>query len=442
MIKTAINSCWAKYMSFRVTFVIIFLFSMMATSDKKQEVPSTIETTLNAHSNDGSSDTLPPHFAMMTACVVRKLRLQGSKPVWRWLSTDASLEGYSLQHPSCNLTPHLAQKVGINLHRQPNHPLGILQNSIQAYFKDYPVLMDLSPIVSTQQNFESLRIPLSHPSRSPSDTYYLNDDTVLRTHTSAHQVDLLSGGYDRFLVTGDVYRRDEIDRSHYPIFHQMEGVRVWADGVDQSIILHDLRETLEGLAVHLFGPTDMRWVDAYFPFTEPSLELEILYQGEWLEVLGCGVIHPDIMKQAGRPNDQGWAFGLGLERLAMVLFQIPDIRLFWTTDERFHKQFESGDIIEFVPYSKYPPCLKDVSFWLSDSFHVNDLNEIVRGVAGDLAEQVQLIDNFTNPKSGRTSHCYRISYRSMDRSLTNEEIDQLQEQVRVEVQSKLGVELR
>jgi phenylalanyl-tRNA synthetase alpha chain len=194
----------------------------------------------------------------------------------------------------------------------------------------------------------------------------------------------------------------------------------------------------------------MRWIDAYFPFTHPSFELEIFYQNEWLEVLGCGVIEPEIIKTSTR-NDKllGWAFGLGLERLAMVLFSIPDIRLFWSDDKRFLDQFASGEMnVTFVPYSKYPPCFKDISFWIPEDattaapFHVNDLNEGVRGIAGDLVEQVQLIDEFIHPKTGRTSHCYRIMYRSMDRNLTNEEIDLLQDRVRAFVQDELKVELR
>jgi phenylalanyl-tRNA synthetase alpha chain len=159
-------------------------------------------------------------------------------------------------------------------------------------------------------------------------------------------------------------------------------------------------------------------------------------------VLGCGVIHPDIVTNAGRVGEQGWAFGLGLERLAMVLYGIPDIRLFWTEDARFHEQFASGEIVTFQPYSKFPACYKDMSFWIQPDFHVNDLNELVRDVAGDLVEQVELIDNFTNPKSMKTSHCYRISYRSMDRSLTNEEIDKLQEKVRNLTEKQLHVVLR
>ena len=189
-------------------------------------------------------------------------------------------------------------------------------------------------------------------------------------------------------------------------------------------------------------------MDAYFPFTEPSIELEIFYRGEWLEVLGCGVMRQEILEGnlpagASGKRRRAWAFGLGLERLAMVLFGIPDIRLFWSGDERFLSQFKAGDLTtQFQPYSKYPPCNKDMAFWLSDAFTENNLCEVVRGVAGDLCEEVKLIDEFTNPKLGRTSHCYRVVYRSMDRSLTNEEIDALQERVREEVVGQLGVELR
>jgi phenylalanyl-tRNA synthetase alpha chain len=131
----------------------------------------------------------------------------------------------------------------------------------------------------------------------------------------------------------------------------------------------------------------------------------------------------------------------------MVLFEIPDIRLFWSQDDRFWNQFREGEITKFQPYSKYPPCLKDVSFWINtdnenNQFHVNEMLDLTRQVAGDLVELVELVDQFTHPKTQRQSHCYRITYRSMDRSLTNEEIDILQDELRTMIQDKLPVELR
>jgi phenylalanyl-tRNA synthetase alpha chain len=360
------------------------------------------------------------------------------------------LQGYDLTHPDCNVPPHIAARVGRNLHHQDPHPLFTIQNLIHEYFHDFDHLQDLSPVVSTEANFDSLLIPQDHVSRSKSDTYYLNRDVCLRTHTSAHQTQLLKEGKRQFLVTGDVYRRDEIDASHYPIFHQMEGVKLFDKSTtSEQEVMQDLKASLGGLATKLFGDVEMRWVEAYFPFTHPSLELEIYYNDQWLEVLGCGVMQPQILQQGGHDTSKtnAWAFGLGLERLAMVLFEIPDIRLFWSEDDRFWNQLESGQVSKFQPYSKYPPCYKDISFWTptddqGQGFHVNDLNEVVRQLAGDLAEQVELIDQFTHPKTQRESHCYRITYRSMDRSLTNVEIDALQEEVRRTAQDKLHVELR
>ncbi|GKV39705.1 hypothetical protein SLEP1_g47436 [Rubroshorea leprosula] len=356
--------------------------------------------------------------------------------------------------PTNNVPDTIFSKLGMQLHRRDQHPLGILKNAIYEYFdtnyqNKFDKFDDLCPIVSVQQNFDDVLVPADHVSRSYNDTYYINSQTVLRCHTSAHQAELLRKGHNHFLVTGDVYRRDSIDSTHYPVFHQMEGVRVFspdnweASGIDAtSFAAEDLKKCLEGLACHLFGAVEMRWVDAYFPFTDPSYELEIYFQEKWMEVLGCGVMEQEILRRNNRPNNVAWAFGLGLERLAMVLFDIPDIRLFWSTDKRFTSQFCKGELgIKFKPFSKYPPCFKDISFWINESFTENNLCEIVRGVAGDFVEEVQLIGNFTNNK-GMTSHCYRIAYRCMERSLTDEEINELQSNVRELVEKKLNVVLR
>ncbi|KAL8138504.1 hypothetical protein V2J09_004505 [Rumex salicifolius] len=356
--------------------------------------------------------------------------------------------------PTNNVPDSIFSKFGLQLHREDKHPLGILKNAIYNYLDtNYPTKFEkfdhFCPIVSVEQNFDDVLVPADHVSRSYNDTYYIDSETVLRCHTSAHQAQLLRSGHTQFLVTGDVYRRDSIDSTHYPVFHQMEGVRVFslddwkASGMDgTTYAAQDLKKCLEGLARHLFGDVEMRWVDTYFPFTNPSFELEIFFQEKWMEVLGCGVTEQGILKKNGRKDNVAWAFGLGLERLAMVLFDIPDIRLFWSSDERFTSQFAEGKLgIKFKPFSKYPPCYKDMSFWISDSFTENNLCEVVRGIAGDLAEEVCLIDNFTN-KKGMTSHCYRIAYRSMERSLTDEEINDLQWKVREQVESKLKVVLR
>lgn len=249
-----------------------------------------------------------------------------------------------------------------------------------------------------------------------------------------------------------------------------------------------LKRTLEDMVVTIFNaardasssspnpenapePLKIRWVEAYFPFTSPSWELEVHWQGTWLEVLGCGIVQSSILQNANVPSRLGWAFGLGLERIAMLLYGIPDIRLFWSTDPRFLGQFKEGEKIRrFVPFSKYPAAIKDVSFWLplpvssstapsaagglgaatpskenstpDHGFHENDVMEIAREVCGDVVEDVQPVDAFTHPKTGRRSMCYRCNYRSLERTLTSEEANDLHEKLRNRLVERLGVELR
>jgi phenylalanyl-tRNA synthetase alpha chain len=221
---------------------------------------------------------------------------------------------YLAPHPSNNITPHIASLVGRDLHLLRSHPIGIIRAKIQEYFSslshstgtDYKIFDAEDPIVTCQQCFDDLLIPPDHPGRAPSDTYYVTESTLLRTHTSAHQSQHLRSGVDAFLCSGDVYRRDEIDVTHYPVFHQMEGVKLiqpslvdaasglsgeeWLESSECSMVESDLKSTLEGLMDHLFGPhTHKRWNVDFFPFTQPSFELEIYHNDEWMEVLGCGV---------------------------------------------------------------------------------------------------------------------------------------------------------
>ncbi|XP_013075159.2 phenylalanine--tRNA ligase, mitochondrial-like [Biomphalaria glabrata] len=384
-----------------------------------------------------------------------------------------------------NVTPAVLEKIGKNLHNQFNHPLQLIFKRIESYFhktflkRGNPLFSSydrLSPVVTHEQNFDSLLVPKNHISRSPSDTYYINSEYMLRAHTSAHQRDLIQSGLDAFIVVGDVYRRDAIDATHYPVFHQIEGVRLFSDfqlfnsGSDSKsvtlfengsrdehkqefhtletskLIELDLKNCLEGLMKHLFGSeVTMRWVNAYFPFTHPSWELEIYYQDEWIEMLGCGVMEQKLVHSAGASDKAGWAFGMGLERLAMKLYSIPDIRLFWSTDTGFLGQFEGKKFNENITYksvSKYPQCVNDISFWIPDNYSSNDFYDIVRSIGGDLVEQVKLVDEFQHPKKKRFSHCYRIVYRHMEKTLTQEEVNQVHQQIELLAASQLGVEIR
>ena len=286
-----------------------------------------------------------------------------------------------------NVTPKILSHLDRNLHMQKQHPLCLIKEKIANYiYKKYPykhpagmpefsLHENLSPVVTTEQNFDSLLVPGGHVSRRRSDSYYLDSGHLLRAHTSAHQADLVSMGLDSFLVVGDVYRRDEIDATHYPVFHQLEGVRLIGASQARGLSLFeanserdaskqgvhtldaarlveaDLKECLVGLAKHLFGESvEYRWVDCYFPFTHPSWELEVLHEGAWLEVLGCGVMEQEILARAGVTDRVGWAFGLGLERLAMVLYSIPDIRQTCEPCVTMMNNFLEGVNLCFLPF--------------------------------------------------------------------------------------------
>lgn len=451
----------------------------------------------------------PPPPPVFHRCCPSTLLANGSTTSCRRVSTDGptcqsvvgqdSVEvlGHSFPRDHfTNVTPKVLSKVGRNLHNQAHHPLWLIKERIKAHFYSaytgrwgtplFSVHDNLSPVVTVEQNFDSLLIPPDHPSRKPGDNYYLNRTTMLRAHTSAHQSEMVRSGLDAFLLAGDVYRRDEINASHYPVFHQMEGVRLFSshelfskvkNGEELSLFesggrrtphkqeMHtleavklvefDLKRTLTRLVTHLFGEDlEVRWVDCYFPFTHPSFEMEVRFQDDWMEVLGCGVMEQELLNSAGAGNKLGWAFGLGLERLAMVLYSIPDIRLFWSQDERFLKQFRVQDIhqpICFQLLSKYPPLHNDISFWLPgsrgseegrESFTQNDFYELVRSVGGDLVEKVSLVDEFTHPKTGRRSLCYRIVYRHMEHTLTQQEVRLIHQQIERAAEVELGVQGR
>lgn len=338
-----------------------------------------------------------------------------------------------------NIPPSIMAKVGQNLHLRKDHPICTMKNLVARQFTGFELMDDISPLCSVEDNFDSLLIPQDHSSRNSSDTYYATPTTVLRTHTSAHQVEALKSGRRQFLIAGDVYRKDEIDATHYPVFHQIEGVKIMDGSTHKDVVIEDMMRHINKALWALFPNMDASgplWKPDYFPFTNPSWEVSV---GD-LEVLGCGVIQPKVLANASLEGVTGWAFGMGLERLAMRMFSVPDIRLFWSQDERFTSQFKDGEISTFKPFSKHPSCYKDISIWVPQSWNKNEFHEVVRNVAGDLAEEVKEIDSYN--KGGRISKCYRIVFRSMERTLENEEIDELQARIRESVTGLTGVELR
>jgi phenylalanyl-tRNA synthetase alpha chain len=311
-----------------------------------------------------------------------------------------------------------------------------------------------NPYVSVANNFDKLRVPTNHPSRSLTDTFYKDEQTVLRTHMTCYlyPIGKSSTGQSKlkYITCGDVYRKDAIDSTHYPVFHQMDAFCIMEPGVD---VKQNLRDRLTGLVKHLFGETvvynfleDSKCPTVYFPFTVDSLEVEVEIKtdnGETkrLEILGAGTVHPDIMSDLGLPNHQAWAFGLGLDRLAMVMFNIPDIRLFWSTDPRFLNQFSSGEVTKFKSFSKHEMCYKDISFYINDGFSYNDLCAIARDEDdNNMIESITLVDEFN--KNNRISHCYRIVYRSMDATLKNFEVNKIKSNITKRLEAELKLEIR
>ena len=279
--------------------------------------------------------------------------------------------------PKNNVTDNIFQKLGVNLHHRKDHPLGIIKGAIFQYFEEsapgkFKLFEDLYPVVTTKQNFDELLIPADHISRSDNDTYYVNSETVLRCHTSAHQAELLREKHDNFLVIGDVYRRDTIDATHYPVFHQMEGVKIFdpseweAAGMSEvEYVERDLKQTLEGLAKHLFGDVECRWVDAYFPFTDPSIELEIFFNGEWLEGLGSGIRRqdPSTWNNARWPEVRdGGGSGLLAKGGAVHTKAVWDVRAHPRVVKSFREVLGEEDLIAsldviglFRPWGLAPP---------------------------------------------------------------------------------------
>ncbi|UXI17667.1 Pancreatic lipase-related protein 1 [Sarcoptes scabiei] len=374
-----------------------------------------------------------------------------------------------------------------------DNPIYLIKKSLEKHFNDFEFFYFRDPVVDLWQNFDSILVPKDHISRSRTDSFYVDSQHVLRSHTSAHQSQCFRYFSDRnndepikFCIVGDVYRRDEVNNTHHAIFHQAEIVRLYSgkdfqflsskDMFDQSndsrmedcqehhrpevikVLESQLKSTVESYIKSLFNEEkiQMRWIPAFFPFTHPSWELEIKFSkdeqtAKWLEILGCGVIEQKILDRDGLSTRIGWALGLGLERIAMLKYSIPDIRLFWTKDTGFSNQFANLDPFEeykYRPISSYPQKCFDLSFWLpsldetKNQWSPNDVYAIILEIGSDLVEQVHLIDQWTRESDGRRSNCYRVVYRSHERALTNDEVNIIHRKIEQALIEELNVTIR
>ncbi len=232
------------------------------------------------------------------------------------------------------------------------HPLNIVLNDMIDIFQSMGFDVVDGPEVETDHyNFEALNVPADHPARDMQDTFYLAENLLLRTQTSATQIRTMEQRKPpiKMICPGRVYRADEVDATHSPVFHQIEGLLI-----DKNITMCDLKGLLEHFAHEIYGPeTEVKFRPSFFPFTEPSVEVDVtcseckgkgwrVCKGSgWIEILGAGMVHPRVLQSCGIDPEEysGFAFGIGLDRLTTTRYKISDIRLLFENDLRFLKQF-------------------------------------------------------------------------------------------------------
>ena len=236
---------------------------------------------------------------------------------------DFSLPGYAL--PKGNI-----------------HPLEHVTDEIKSIFQSIGFSVAYGPEIDDDyHNFEALNVPKHHPARDMQDTFFIDSDVVLRTHTSNVQIHLMENQDPplRHICCGRVFRNEAVSYKSFCLFHQVEGLVI-----NESSSFAEMKGTLEYFAKEMFGKdTKMRFRPSYFPFTEPSAEVDIWNDklNQWMEILGCGMVNPNVLENVGYDSEkyQGFAFGMGIERIAMIKYGIRDIRLFYQNDKRFLEQF-------------------------------------------------------------------------------------------------------
>jgi len=219
------------------------------------------------------------------------------------------------------------------------HPLNSILDRVIDIFVGLGYTVAEGPEMETDYyNFEALNFLPDHPARDMQDTLFLPDGNILRTHTSSVQIRYMEANEPpvRIVMPGRCYRRDTVDATHTAVFHQIEFL-----AIDEGLTFTDLKGTLRMFLEQLFGDVPIRLRPSFFPFTEPSAEVDLQWKGRWLEIMGCGMVDPNVLKSVGYDPEvyTGFAGGLGVERLAAVLYQIDDIRRLYTSDLRFLKQF-------------------------------------------------------------------------------------------------------
>lgn len=344
-----------------------------------------------------------------------------------------------------------------DLSRTDGSPLKALVESILSVpeFKNFDTIR-VPEIVPTDVAFDLFDFAADHPARNRSDTYFVDDTHILRPHTTVMwyyylaqepvKRRLAAGENIGVFCHGKVYRKDEIDRTHMNVFHQIDALYLCRKD-KKTITLGDLQEVEAGAVKAVFGGgVEYRFHEETFPYTHPSTEIEIKKGEDWIEVLGSGVVKGSVLQKLGVSQEMynGWAFGFGLERWAIISMELPDIRLLWSEDPRVTSQLKLGQKHKEV--SKYPPAVRDISFVVPSDFAPNNYFDLIRETVGEeFIEEVKLLDTYADAgKFGRdkTSYTYRIVYRSLERTLTGEEVDILHKKLEEVTATTCGAQIR
>ena len=383
-----------------------------------------------------------------------------------------------------NITPTVSSLLEKQLHVSPDHPISIVKQKVYEYFQKnhvdqnrnplFTTFDDLSPVTTQAQNFDYCLMPDGHKDRSEDENIFINEQTMLRCHMTAHVVDLIEKGYSRFLCSGDVYRYDMYDNTHSDLFHQTEvtslftadelhlrevfdkTIRMSTSDTEERQLVHTeeavtaisskVKEIVEDIILGelLAGEgIKYRWVDNYLPFSRPDFDMEVMFNDEWLEIASAGMLKQEIVDRAGATDKINWNFALGLDRIAMVLFKIPDIRLLSSSDERVLASLSENP----GGYSStgHPFHWKELVFWIpydigSYSFE-RKFYQFLRMVAGDSVERVMLVDNYQHPETKQVQHRYRITYRKWEKPMGKEDVDMCHDSIKKQAEKYLKIEL-
>ena len=314
-------------------------------------------------------------------------------------------------------------------------------------------IIKVPEIVPAYVLFDLFNMPPGHPARSSSDTYYINDEYVLRTHDTVFWYYYLNlpAVKERIkkqvplgaVCYGKVYRKDEIDSRHMNVFHQIGAWYLESDN-KRTLTPDDLKNVLSEIARSIFGEdVKFRFYEHQFPYTDPSFEMEAEINGQRMEMLGSGLPRKSVLANFGLTGYNGWAFGFGMERLAMASMDLPDIRILWSEDERVKEQLKLGN--KFKEVSKYPPITRDFSFIVGPDFIPNDYYDMIRDAGGSLVEEVKLVDKHIDEKKfgrDKVSYTFRVVLRDIGGTMTVDMVKPIQDKIYKETAKQFEALLR